>query len=194
MIWSGPGVSPASPARRRWRSARRRARRDRDAACVHRREQREVGGDSRRGAAISKPSREIGAGGADMGPASRRSASVIVSPSRLDILLDHHAVGALGHRRAGEDAHRLARADRPGWRPAGGLADHAERAPGGRRRRAPRSRPSPRRGRAAGRGARRRLGQHAAAASAAARSRPRGRGVSAKIRASASSTEHRGAS
>ena len=67
------------------------------------------------------------------------------------ILLDEDRVGAVGHRRAGEDAHGLAFADRAVERRAGRrFADH--RKPSRRRRgrlRARHSRPSPKQGRAA---------------------------------------------
>ncbi|MGY2885657.1 hypothetical protein ACVIHI_002771 [Bradyrhizobium sp. USDA 4524] len=43
------------------------------------------------------------------------------------VLLDDHRVGAIGDHAAGEDPHRLAGADRPLERPAGGdFADHLE--------------------------------------------------------------------
>ena len=43
-----------------------------------------------------------------------------------DIFLHEHGVGAIGHRRAGEDAHRLSRLDRR-WRGAAGLDAPADR-------------------------------------------------------------------
>ena len=68
------------------------------------------------------------------------------------ILLDDDGVGAVGHRRAGEDAHGLAGADRAvEARGRRRLADHRQPSPARLRRRprAPHSRPWPRRRRAA---------------------------------------------
>ena len=83
----------------------------------------------------------------------RRPASItsIASPSRVGILLDEDGVGAVRHRRAGEDAHGLARADGAAERRAGRASPITlSVAPTRRRRRrAPHSRPSPTRRRAA---------------------------------------------
>ena len=69
-----------------------------------------------------------------MSPAGAAAESRIRSPSRLDVLLNDDGVGAVGHRRAGEDAHRLARTDSALESAAGGgFADHRQGR--GRRRR-----------------------------------------------------------
>ena len=77
-------------------------------------------------------------------------------PVAVGVLLQQDGVGALRHDAAGEQAHRLAGADSALERVAGrGAADHVQHARRGcRRRRAGRSRPSPRRRPAAGSGAR----------------------------------------
>ena len=68
---------------------------------------------------------EVEAGRPDVaGLAATGSRTRIASPSRVGVLLDQDRVGAVRHRRAGEDAHRLAGAERAGEALAG--ARHAD--------------------------------------------------------------------
>ena len=130
----GPGASPGMTSSSPVGDQRdHRAARDRHAAGVHRGEEREVdraeparGGDAGAGG-------EVAAGGADVAVARRgRRGARSSSPSASTSSWITHEVGALGHRRAGEDAHRLAGADRAREARAGGRG--ADDARGGRRR------------------------------------------------------------
>jgi hypothetical protein len=92
---------------------------------------RKVGGRQAPGRLDPRALAEIGAGGADMGAVVEAVAERDRLAVARDILLDHDAVGAARHRRAGEDAHRLARPDLTAQaRPAAASADDRQRAPG----------------------------------------------------------------
>ena len=113
-IWSGPGASPgmtsSSPV---GISATTGPAGHRDPAGVHRGEEREVGraaaAAGRRRARRRRSRRRRGGCGCR---ASRLGAQRDRVAVALGVLLDHDHVGAVGHGRAGEDAHRLAGADR----------------------------------------------------------------------------------
>ena len=80
-------------------------------AGVHRGEEAEVGRPqpARGGDAVAAP--EVAAGRADAGRAGLLGRHRHAVAARLGLLLDDDPVGAGRQRRAGEDAHRLARAD-----------------------------------------------------------------------------------
>ncbi len=139
MIWSGPrprpactSSSPVGDQRHDGAAAHGHGRR-----CSSRPAARGRRGRSRRGARACGARGEIGAGGADVRPVVERRRSVIASPSRVTSSWITTRSAPVGHRRAGEDAHRLARADacREGACPAAASPMTREARAGARRRR-----------------------------------------------------------
>ena len=127
---------PAAPTRRRWRGSRRAGGVGPPARAGCRRDQRRrraaSGAAGRQAARRRRGNRGRRCGHGRPGPPPR---ALTNSPSRLGVLLDDDGVGALGQGRAGEDAHRLARADacrRRRW-PAANSPTTRSRAPGARR-------------------------------------------------------------
>ncbi len=152
-IWSGPGVSPgftsSSPVAISATTGRRATVTSGTFIAASRATSR-----GRQPARRLEPValREVAAGGADVvaGGGCLCHGDAVALAAR--VLLDQDGVGALRHRRAGEDADGGARRQRAGMAPPRGrLADdRQDRADAPPRPPAPHSRPSPRRRRAAG--------------------------------------------
>ena len=112
LVAGGDHARPAAagtdrePARRRPRPARRGGR----AAAPCR-----AASTSSPGCDVARPPAARCCARRRLGSSIRRTVASPVAPSGA--LDHHHGVGARGHRRAGHDAHRLARADRRGRRP-----------------------------------------------------------------------------
>ena len=97
----------AARARRRWRGSRRAAAggRAKRAWPIAAASEMARASSSRPARSSTSPSRKSRPAGRTKRPAATGSSTRIVSPVALGILLDEDGVGAVRHRRAGEDAH-----------------------------------------------------------------------------------------